>query len=275
MIPSCDTRTPPRPSADPKGPLMKTIERNAVARVLAACAIGILSASAASGADFDYRVEYVKSAHGSCVKTDLVPEPGMTFRMDVRFDGPFNQIFGGKFDHAKNTTAFFGQEDAKDDEGFRDLFCLELGGHEAQAYQTFVSLGRKSRDKWIHCGLQEVNDSVVGSRVQITYDGRNVSWGSFSMRLEGERAKAGKVPVSFFGRTSEDGSVKSYACYDMSLYGAAFYKDGRRIAVFVPVVKDGVAGLYEPVSKKFYASATDVPLEAWHGKRIWSNNKSK
>ena len=173
---------------------MKTIERNAAARVLAACAIG-LAASTAAAADYDYEVEYVKSTHGSCVKTDLVPEPGLTFRMDVRFDGPFNQIFGGKFDHARNTTAFFGQEDAKDDEGFRDLFNLELGGHEAQAYQTFASLGRKSRDKWIHCGLQEVNGSVIGARVAITYDGRRVSWGSFGMRLDGERTATDRKSV--------------------------------------------------------------------------------
>ena len=87
---------------------MNIIERNAAVRVLAACAIGLLSASAAAGADFDYRVEYVKSTHGSCVKTDLVPQPGTTFRMDVRFDGPFNQIFGGTwFILLSSTVAFF------------------------------------------------------------------------------------------------------------------------------------------------------------------------
>ena len=120
---------------------MKSHEHTA--RAVAACLA--VAAASASAADFDYRVEYVKSTHGSCVKTDLVPQPGTTFRMDVRFDGPFNQIFGGKFDHAKNTTVFFGQEDAQDAEGFRDLFQLALGGHEAQTYQTFASLGRKRR----------------------------------------------------------------------------------------------------------------------------------
>ena len=240
---------------------MTTIELNTATRILAACAIGFLS-SAAFSADYDYEVEYVKSSHESCVKTDLLPEPGLTFKMELKFEGPFNQIFGGKFDHAKNTTAFFGQEDAKDADGFRDLFNLELGGHEAQAHQTFVSLGRKSRDKWIHCGLQEANDSVIGSRVAITYDGRRLSWGSFGMRLEGERTATGKVPVSFFGRTSEDGSVKSYACYDLTFYGATFYKDGKPVADYVPVVKGGVAGLYDKVGKKFYASCTGVPLEA-------------
>ena len=88
---------------------MTTIERNAAARVLAACAIGLLAATAATAADYDYEVEYVKSSHGSCVKTALLPGPGLTVKMELRFDGPFNQIFGGKFDHAKNTTAFFGQ----------------------------------------------------------------------------------------------------------------------------------------------------------------------
>ena len=241
---------------------MKPIERTAAARALAACAIGLLAASAASAADYDYEVEYVKSTHDSVVKTDLLPEPGLTFRMDLRFEGPFNQIFGGKFDHAKQTTAFFGQEDAKDAEGFRDLFNLALGGHEAQTYQTFASLGRKSRDKWIHCGLLEVNDSVVGPRIRITYDGRNLVWGSFNMRLEGERTATGKVPVSFFGMTCDDGSVKAYGCYDLSFYGATFYKGGKPVAEFVPVVKGGVAGIFDKIGKKFYASCTAVPLEA-------------
>ena len=239
---------------------MNALPSKSAARAVAACLAA--AAVSAAAADFDYRVEYVKSTHGSCVKTDLVPQPGTTFRMDFRFDGPFNQIFGGKFDHAKNTTVFFGQEDAQDAEGFRDLFQLALGGHEAQAYQTFASLGRKSREKWIHCGLQEVNDSAIGTRVSIVYDGRHVTWGSFDMKLEGERTAAGKVPVSFFGMTCDDGSVKSYACYDLALYGAEFYRDGKPLARFVPVVKGGVAGLYEAVSGKFYASATDVPLEA-------------
>ena len=241
---------------------MKTIERNIGVGFFTVWLIGVFATFATLGADYDYEVQYVKSAHGSCVKTDLLPEPGMTFKMDVRFDGPFNQIFGGKFDREKNTTIFFGQEETKDAEGFRDLFNLELGGHEAQTYQTFASLGRKSRDKWIHCGLQEVNDSVIGSRVTITYDGRNVSWGSFLLKLNDERTTTGKVPVSFFGVTRPDGSVRSYACYDMSLYDAAFFKDGKPIARFIPVVKGGVAGLFEDVSKKFYASVTDMPLEA-------------
>ena len=239
---------------------MNALPSKSAARAVAACLAA--AAASAAAADFDYRVEYVKSTHGSCVKTDLVPQPGTTFRMDVRFDGPFNQIFGGRFDHARNTTVFFGQEDAQDAEGFRDLFQLALGGHEAQTYQTFASLGRKSREKWIHCGLQEVNDSVIDCRVPIVYDGRHVTWGSFDMKLEGERTAAGKVPVSFFGMTCDDGSVKSYACYDLALYGAEFYRDGKPLARFVPVVKDGVAGLYEEVTGKFYASATDVPLEA-------------
>ncbi len=225
-------------------------------------AIAFASVLSVCAADYDYEVEFVKSAHGSVVKTDLLPEGGLTFKIELMFEGPFNQIFGGKFDHAKNTTAFFGQEDAEDSEGFRNLYNLALGGHEAQTYQTFVSLGRKSRDKWIHCGLQEVNDAVIGSRIAIVYDGRNVSWGSFRMKLEGERTATGKVPVSFFGMTCADGTPKSYACYDMSLYGASFYKDGKQVAEFVPVVKGGVAGLYEKVSKKFYASATAVPLTA-------------
>ena len=85
---------------------MNATKCRTAARALAAC---LVAAASAAAADYDYRVEYVKSTHGSCVKTDLVPRPGTTFRMDVRFDGPFNQIFGGKFDHAKNTTVFFGQ----------------------------------------------------------------------------------------------------------------------------------------------------------------------
>ena len=123
-------------------------------KTLIAIAVSLTSVLAANAAGYDYEVEYVKSTHGSCVKTDLIPEPGLTFKMDLMFEGPFNQIFGGKFDMARNTTAFFGQEDEKDADGFRDLFSLELGGHEAQAYQAFANLGRKSRDKWIHCGIQ-------------------------------------------------------------------------------------------------------------------------
>ena len=219
-------------------------------------------AFAANAADYDYEAEYVKSTHESCVKTDLYPEPGLTFKMELMFEGPYNQIFGGKFDLSKNTTAFFGQEDAKDAEKFRDLFTLSLGGHEAQTYQTFVSLGRKSKSKWIHCGLQEVNDSVIGSRVLITYDGRHVTWGSFRMKLEGERTAKGKSPVSFFGMTCEDGSLKSYASYDLTFYGATFYRGGKPVADYIPVVKGGVAGIFDKVGRKFYASSTPAPLTA-------------
>lgn len=56
--------------------------------------------------------------------------------------------------------------------------------------------------------------------------------------------------------------VKSYGCYELSFYGASFYKEGKPVAQFVPVVKDGVAGIYDKVAKKFFASSTDVPLVA-------------
>ena len=210
------------------------------------------AALAAHAADYDYEVEYVKSAGGSVVKTDLLPGSNLTFRIELMFEGPFNQIFGGKFDLAKQTTAFFGQEDAEDADGFRSLYNLALGGHEAQTYQTFVSLGRKSRDRWIHCGLQEVNDAVIGSRIAIVYDGRSVSWGSFRLKLEGARTATGTVPVSFFGMTGADGTPRPYACYGMRLYGASFYRDGQPVAAFAPVVKGGVAGLYDLVGEKFY-----------------------
>ena len=86
---------------------------NRAMKTLIAIAVSLTIVLAANAAGYDYEVEYVKSAHGSCVKTDLIPEPGLTFKMDLMFEGPFNQIFGGKFDMAKNTTVFFGQEDAE------------------------------------------------------------------------------------------------------------------------------------------------------------------
>ena len=89
-------------------------------KTLIAIAVSLTSVLAANAAGYDYEVEYVKSTHGSCVKTDLIPEPGLTFKMDLMFEGPFNQIFGGKFDMARNTTAFFGQEDEKDADGWLD-----------------------------------------------------------------------------------------------------------------------------------------------------------
>ena len=215
----------------------------------------------AGAAAYDYEVEFVKSTHESVVKTDLVPGPGLTFKLDLMFEGPYNQIFGGKFNHEKQTTTFFGQEDASVND-VRNMFNLGLGGHEAQAYQSFQSLGQKGGGKWVHCGLQEVNDSVIGTRILITYDGRTVTWGSFSVKLEGERTEAGKVPVALFGMTRDDGSVKAYGNYDLTLYGATFYKDGKPVADFIPVVKGGVAGVYDKVAKKFFASATDKPLVA-------------
>ena len=113
-------------------------------KTLIAIAVSLTIVLAANAAGYDYEVEYVKSAHGSCVKTDLIPEPGLTFKMDIMFEGPFNQIFGGKFDMAKQTTAFFGQEDAKGADEFRDLFSLELGGHEAQAYRRLQTSGARA-----------------------------------------------------------------------------------------------------------------------------------
>ncbi|MBQ6135934.1 MAG: hypothetical protein IJI73_01015 [Kiritimatiellae bacterium] len=242
-------------------------------RAAAVPAVACAFAASAFAAPYDYEVEYVKSAHMSVVKTDLLPDSGLSFRMDVMFEGPYNQIFGGKFDMAKQTTVFFGQEDPADADRGRGLYQLEFGGHEAQAFQSSASFGRKSQGKWTHCGTQELNDSVVGSRISISYDGSRVSWGSFSMKLGGARTESSKVPVSFFGMTRADGTPKSYGCYDMTLYGATFYRDGKPVAEFIPVVKGGVAGLYEKVSKKFYASATRVPLSA--GPKVAAKGRSK
>ena len=72
------------------------------------------------------------------------------------------------------------------------LMRMNMAPPDRMTVREFVSLGRKSRDRWIHCGLQEVNDAVIGSRIAIVYDGRNVSWGSFRMKLEGERTAKGK-----------------------------------------------------------------------------------
>lgn len=235
-------------------------------KTLAIVALSLLTV-AVQAADYDYEVEYVKSTHGSCVKTDLKPELGLTFKLDVKFEGPFNQMFGGTFDRQKNTMAFFGSEEPEED-GDRSLFMLELGGNDTQAYAGFVSLGRKGRSGWKHCGVQGLNASVIDSRVDIIYDGKSVTWGPFHYKLEGERKVAGQSPVSFFGMTRSDGSVRSYACYDMSLYGASFYKNGKQVAQFIPVVKRGIPGLFEKGSKKFYPSVTDVPLTA--GPRVLS-----
>ena len=74
-------------------------------KTLIAIAVSLTSVLAANAAGYDYEVEYVKSTHGSCVKTDLVPEPGLTSNMDLRFEGPFNQLFGGQLHTAKPTPA--------------------------------------------------------------------------------------------------------------------------------------------------------------------------
>lgn len=224
-------------------------------------------------ADYDYEVEFVKSGGRSAVKTDFIPDAGLAFKMKVMFEGPYNQIFGGRFDHAKQTAAFFGQEDAADAQGFRNLYTLSFGGHEAQTYHAFAGLGRMSRAKWTHCGYRDVNQSVIGSRIEIVYNGSGVSWGNFFFKLDDERAASGKMPVSFFGKTYDDGSVKSYGCYTMSFYGASFYKDGKIVADFIPVVKGRVAGLYEKVSKRFYASSTGEPLTA--GPKISKSARAK
>ena len=111
---------------------------------LALAALFALAPSAATAAaGYDYEVQYVKSAHGSCVKTDLVPQPGMTFEMAVRFDGPFNPMFGGKFDLERNTKAFFGEEDEEVD-GVRNLYKLELGGNEPPSRALAARAGTES-----------------------------------------------------------------------------------------------------------------------------------
>ena len=229
-------------------------------KILFIAVLSLASVFAADAAAYDYEVEFVKSTHESVVKTDFVPELGTTFRLDVKLDGEFNQIFGPNFNHQKNCTAIFGCE-GPEVEKFRDLFLLELGGNDAQAFVTFESLGRKGPGPWEHCGTLEGNDTLLGSRYDITYDGKQVRWGGFLINLNGERKEAAKLPISFFGMTRDDGSAKSYACYDMTLYGAAFYKDAKPVAEFIPVVKGGVAGLYDKVAKKFYASSA-APLTA-------------
>ena len=85
---------------------MIAIERNA--RVLAVC-LAAFAAAFSPAADYDYEVEYVRSAaRASCVKTDLVPDLGLTFKLDLRLEGPFWQTFGGQFVLGKNSTTFFG-----------------------------------------------------------------------------------------------------------------------------------------------------------------------
>ena len=91
-----------------------------------------LSASPLCAADYDYEVEFVKSTGGSAVRTELIPDAGLSFRLKVMFEGSYNQIFSGKFDRERQTTAFFGQEETVDSKGFRNLFTLSFGGHEAQ-----------------------------------------------------------------------------------------------------------------------------------------------
>lgn len=221
-----------------------------------------LSASPLCAADYDYEVEFVKSTGGSAVRTELVPDAGLSFRLKVMFEGPFNQIFSGKFDRERQTTAFFGQEENVDSQGFRNLFTLSFGGHEAQTYHAFAGLGLMSRDKWIHCGYRDVNQTVVDSPIEIVYDGSGVTWGNFSFKLDGVRNEGGTLPISFFGKTYADGKVKAYGCYCMRLYGASFYRNGALVAEFIPVVKRSVAGLYEKKTGRFYSSATGEQLTA-------------
>ena len=225
-------------------------------------AIAVLAAvSSANAADYDYEVEYVKSARGSCVKTDILPEPGLTFGLDVRFDEPFYQLYGGKIDLNKAGQALFGSEEPAES-GFRSLFRLDFGGNDSQVYTMFAGFGRHGNGPWEFCRIQDGNESLVGCRYQIVFDGKHVSWGPFKLKLDGARKQTGKSPLALFGVTLDNGSVKSYGCYEMSLYGASFYRDGKAVGDFVPVVKGGVAGLFDKVSKKFYASVTGAPLTA-------------
>lgn len=261
ILPSIASRLPHRPLCLWGLRFRVQISYYIVMKTLATLVLSVISFCSAFAADDNYLVEYVKSTHGSCVKTDFVPQPGMTFRLDVKFEGPFTQMFGGKFDHTKNTRAIFGCEEAEVDGG-RDMFLLELGGNDVQEFQTVTSFGRRGNKQAGQMAQQEINENAIGSRYEITYDGEHLRWGSFMCKLSEERRINCKLPVSFFGMTKDDGTVRSQGCYDMSLYGATFYKDGKQLAAFVPVVKGGVPGLYEKISKKFYASATDVPLTA-------------
>ena len=220
-----------------------------------------IAATNAFAADYDYEVEYVKAERHSVVKTEFVPVPDLTFRLDVKFEGPFVQTFCGEFDASKQTRAIFGCEEKVVDDG-RDMFNLELGGNDQQSFQNFVSLGRRGNKGAGQCGQQEVNETAIDARIDITYDGRNLRWGSFLNKLSEDKRVQCTLPVSFFGMTCDDGTAKCYGCYNMSVYGATFYKNAKPVADFVPVVKGGVAGLYDKVAKKFYVSATEVPLKA-------------
>lgn len=212
-------------------------------------------------ADYDYEVEYVKSTRGSCVQTDISPEIGLTFGLDVRFDGPFYQLYGGKLDLNRSGQAFFGSEEPAENE-MRDLFRLDFGGNDSQTYTMFAGFGRHGKGPWEFCRGQDGNECLIGCRYQIVFDGKHVFWGPFRLSMDGERKRGGKRPLAFFGVATDNGSVKTFGCYEMTLYGASFYKDGKSVADFVPVVKRGVAGLFDKVSKKFYASVTDTPLTA-------------
>lgn len=60
----------------------------------------------------------------------------------------------------------------------------------------------------------------------------------------------------------EDGLMSS-----MRLYSLKMWKDGRLVRMFIPAVRnsDGVAGLYDVVSSRFFCSNTDTELTAFTG----------
>ncbi len=220
----------------------------------------LLAAFGAGAAPYDYRVEYVRSARTSCVKTGILPTPGMTFKLDVLFEGDYVDYI--RFDGKTQTAAFFGAEDAKDAAGVRDTYLVEFGGAPAHVLTVNACFGRKGGGVFEYGRILDTGEHARGSRMDVTLNGASLLFGAFSLRLDGARRTTGVNSVSIFGMTRDDGSVRAYACYEMRVYGASFFNGGKPVARFIPVVKGGVAGLYDEIGGTFHASATAAPLVA-------------
>jgi len=182
-------------------------------------------------------LDYIESTGTQRINTEYIPKTNTKMELTLSFSGDFKTSGSG-------VTHFVESYDSG------DIFQFNFGDL-AHQNNTIFAWFDKSLDNGGVINSFERTDKIRTNKNTITYEDGKVTYGD----LEAQAAKKTKnhsTPVYLFGNAS-----KAFDRYNMKVYGLKFYEAGSLKREYVPCYRksDGVAGLYDIISGKFYTNA--------------------
>lgn len=194
-------------------------------------------------------VQYIRSTKAQCLQTDYVPNEKTKLVFDLEMEGDAYQGGGSTilFNVPETTYRFSANFGGGSAEASTLLYCWPWKYYELYKYMTVESL--------------QLSESIIRDRNTFRFGQGRCEWGSEGRDIHANPTAAEHVFAQRLVILGMDVDTP-FTSRDVKLYGLKIFEDDAVVRDYVPVVCDGVAGLYDNMGKTFFGSTTDVAFEA-------------